>query len=89
MRTRVIIALVAVVAAAIAGWAFVLRSDGGGGGNLGWKVQSSPFALTVTRGGKTLVADATGPAGPGSRLSYTLDDGSQHTVTALLDSRAV
>lgn len=89
MRIRVIIALVLVAAAAIAGWAFVLRADGSGDGKLAWKVRSSPFALTIARGGKTLVADATGPAGPGSRLSYTLDDGSQHTVTSLLGSRAV
>ncbi|HUZ81605.1 MAG TPA: hypothetical protein VMU73_05105, partial [Gaiellaceae bacterium] len=89
MRSRILIALVLAAAAAAAGWAFVLRADGGGSGALAWKVQSSPFALEVTEGGKALVADATGPAGPGSRLSYTLADGSQHSVTSLLGSRKV
>jgi len=89
VRIRVTVVLVLVAAAAIAGWAFVLRADRSGDGALGWKVQSSPFALTVSARGKTLVADATGPAGPGSRLSYTLDDGSQHTVTSLLGSQKV
>lgn len=60
-----------------------------GGGSLGWKVAKAPFALEVTRGGKRLLTDATGPAGPGSRLSYTLEDGSQHTLTSLIGSHPV
>lgn len=67
----------------------MLRADGGGDGRLGWKVARSPFAVQVLEGGKPLVADAPGPAGPGSRLSYTLADGSQHTLTSLVSSRPV
>jgi alpha-D-xyloside xylohydrolase len=89
VRIRVIIVLILVATAAVGGWAFVLRANGSGDGALGWKVQSSPFAVNVTQGGKTLVGDATGPPGPGSRLSYTLDNGTQHSVTKLLGSRKV
>ncbi|HEV8461751.1 MAG TPA: TIM-barrel domain-containing protein [Gaiellaceae bacterium] len=83
MRARLVIALFVVVAVAGCGHGNV------GGGKVTWKVQSSPFALEIQRGGKTLVSDATGAAGPGSRLSYTLADGSQHTVTSLVSSKPV
>jgi alpha-D-xyloside xylohydrolase len=59
------------------------------GATLAWTVQSDPFAIEVLRGGKPLVTDATGPPGPGSRLSYQLDDGSYHTVTSLTGTRTV
>jgi alpha-D-xyloside xylohydrolase len=72
----------------------LLASCGGGSrsadsGRLGWKVAKAPFALEITRGGKRLLTDATGRAGPGSRLSYSLGNGSQHTLTSLIDSRPV
>jgi alpha-D-xyloside xylohydrolase len=54
-----------------------------------WSVQSNPFAIEVLHGGKPLVTDAAGPAGPGSRLSYQLSDGSLHTVTSLVGAQAV
>ena len=76
-------------AAAIAGWVFVLRADGSGSGALTWKVQQAPFAIDVLKRGKALVSDATGPAGPGSRLSYTLTSGAQHTLTSLTGSSPV
>ena len=65
-------------------------SGSGSDGRLGWKVAAkAPFTLEFTRGGTRLLTDATGPAGPGSRLSYTLADGSQHTLTSLIGARAV
>jgi len=76
-------------AAAVAGSASVLSADGSGDNRIAWAVHSSPFAIDVLKGGKPLVADATGRAGPGSRLSYTLGNGSRHTVTSLLGSRKV
>jgi alpha-D-xyloside xylohydrolase len=57
--------------------------------DIAWTVQSSPFALDAVKGGKSLVADATGPAGPGSRLSYSLADGSYHTLKSVVGSHAV
>ncbi|HEX4679043.1 MAG TPA: hypothetical protein VH210_07550 [Gaiellaceae bacterium] len=37
--------------------------------------------MHVLKGGHEILADATGAAGPGTRLSYTLTNGSNHTVT--------
>ena len=82
-------AAVLLAAAAVAGLGSVLGADGATGSRISWSAQSSPFALTVLNGRTSLFADATGPAGPGSRLSYALADGSQHTLTSLLDSRQV
>jgi alpha-D-xyloside xylohydrolase len=83
--TRALLALAVVLVG------LLLTSCGGSGGNggLAWKVAKAPFALEITHGGKLLLSDATGPAGPGSRLSYTLADGSQHTLTSLIGSHAV
>jgi alpha-D-xyloside xylohydrolase len=81
-----VLVLVAVAALLLA----LLGGNGGkSGGRVTWKVASSPFALEVLRGGTQLLSDATGPAGPGSRLSYTLEDGSQHTLTSLIDAHPV
>jgi alpha-D-xyloside xylohydrolase len=82
------------------GAALVLLAAAGGGwvlshrGNtddarVSWKVDKAPFALHLLKGGQELLADATGAPGPGSRLSYTLTDGSNHTVTSLVGSRAI
>ena len=69
----------------------MLGAEGSGSDDsrISWTAQSSPFALTVSKGQTTLFTDTTGPAGPGSRLSYALADGSQHKLTALLGSRQV
>jgi alpha-glucosidase (family GH31 glycosyl hydrolase) len=80
----VLLACVVVVA-----WALLGHEGSESSGRVTWKVDQDPFALHVLRGGDALVADAPGPAGPGSRLSYTLDDGSTHTVTSLIGSRPV
>jgi hypothetical protein len=77
------------VAAVVAGSASVPETDVTHESRLPWAVQSSPFAIDLLKHGKSLVLDATGPAGPGSRLSYTLDNGSQHKFTSLLGSRKV
>jgi alpha-D-xyloside xylohydrolase len=84
-----------VLAGAVVLLGLLLASCGGGSassagsGRLGWQVAKAPFALEITRGGKRLLTDATGPAGPGSRLSYTLENGSQHTLTSLIGSHPV
>ncbi len=54
-----------------------------------WKVDKAPFALHILQGGREVLRDATGPAGPATRLSYSLADGSQHSVTSLISSRPV
>jgi alpha-D-xyloside xylohydrolase len=78
------------VACAVAAWALVLRDgSNSNGGAVTWKVDQAPFALHVLKGGHEVLADATGPPGPGSRLSYTLTDGSNHTLTSLIGSRPV
>src|SRR5665213_3703074 len=82
-------AAVVLLACAAGGWALVASTGSGNDGRVTWKVDKAPFALHVLKGGHELVGDATGAAGPGSRLSYTLTDGSNHTVTSLISSRAV
>jgi alpha-D-xyloside xylohydrolase len=77
-----------VVACAAGGWALVART-GSDNGSVSWKVDNAPFALHVLEGGHELLADAPGAAGPGSRLSYSLANGSNHTVTSLTGSHAV
>jgi len=77
------------LACAVGGWALVARDGSGSGGAVAWKVDQAPFALHVLKGGHELVGDATGAAGPGSRLSYTLTDGSNHTLTSLIGSQPV
>jgi alpha-D-xyloside xylohydrolase len=81
-------AALVILACAVGGWALVART-GGSSAQVTWRVDQSPFALHVLRGGHELLADATGAAGPGSRLSYSLADGSNHMVTSLIASRAV
>jgi alpha-D-xyloside xylohydrolase len=72
-------------------WALVSRTGGTGTANgpVTWKVDKAPFALHVLQGGHELLGDVTGAAGPGSRLSYSLTDGSNHDVTSLIGSRPV
>ena len=82
-------AAVVLLACAAGGWALVATTGSGNDGRVTWKVDKAPFALHVLKGGHELVGDATGAAGPGSRLSYTLTDGSNHTVTSLISSRPV
>jgi alpha-D-xyloside xylohydrolase len=77
------------VACAAGGWALVARTGADDTTLTSWKIDKAPFALHVLKGGKDVVEDATGAPGPGTRLSYTLTDGSQHTVTSLIDSRPV
>jgi alpha-glucosidase (family GH31 glycosyl hydrolase) len=77
------------VACAAGGWVLAARTGGGSDSRITWKADKAPFALHVLKGGHELVGDATGAAGPGTRLSYTLADGSNHTVTSLLGSRPV
>jgi alpha-D-xyloside xylohydrolase len=78
-----------VLACAGSGWVLTHRSSDAGIGRVTWSADSSPFVLHVREGGHEVLADATGAAGPGTRLSYTLDDGSQHMVTSLIGSRPV
>jgi alpha-glucosidase (family GH31 glycosyl hydrolase) len=79
------------VACVAVGWALLARHGSGNGndGRVTWKVDQAPFALHVLKGGHELLADATGAAGPGSRLSYMLTDGSNHTLTSLIGSQPV
>jgi alpha-D-xyloside xylohydrolase len=81
-------AVLVLLAAAVGGWALSHRGSTDNA-RVTWKVDKAPFALHVLKGGHELLADATGAAGPGSRLSYTLTDGSNHTVTSLIESRTV
>ena len=53
---------------------------------LAWKADGNPFRLQFSAGGKVLTAQATGEAGPDTRLSYTLANGRTHTVTKLLST---
>ena len=82
-------AALVLLACAAGGWALVARDGSGTNAEVTWKVDQAPFALHVLEGGHELLADATGAAGPGSRLSYTLTDGSNHTVTSLIGSQPV
>ncbi|HEY8645568.1 MAG TPA: glycoside hydrolase family 31 protein, partial [Gaiellaceae bacterium] len=82
-------ALLVLAGGGAGGWVLVAHTGGGSDGRVTWKVDKAPFALHVLKGGHELLADATGAAGPGTRLSYTLTDGSNHTVTSLIGSRAV
>jgi alpha-glucosidase (family GH31 glycosyl hydrolase) len=50
---------------------------------LSWRVDDSPFRLTYQRGGHTLVAQVPDAA----RMSYTLADGSRHSLTRLLHAK--
>ncbi|HEV7639328.1 MAG TPA: TIM-barrel domain-containing protein, partial [Gaiellaceae bacterium] len=77
------------VAGAIGAWALVAGSGASHDERVTWQVDKAPFALHVLKGGHEVIGDATGAAGPGTRLSYTLTDGSNHTVTSLLDTRPV
>lgn len=57
---------------------------------LAWTVQRSPFLLTFTQNGKTLVGQAPGgTAGPAGRMAYALDDGSTHRLTDLTGQHSV
>jgi alpha-D-xyloside xylohydrolase len=82
-------AAVLLVAGAAGAWALLAGSGGSHDQRVTWRVDKAPFALHVLKGGHELLADATGAPGPGSRLSYTLTDGSNHTVTSLVGSRPV
>lgn len=88
-RGRVLTGVALLAAACAAGGWLLIEGGNGTGGRVTWNVDKAPFALHVLKGGKELVRDATGAAGPGTRLSYTLADGSNHTVTSLLGSRPV
>jgi alpha-D-xyloside xylohydrolase len=54
-----------------------------------WNVVGAPFALNVLGHGTVLVTDALGPAGPGTRFSYQLSDGSRHTLTTVDSTKNV
>ena len=56
--------------------------------SLGWRVDESPFRLTILADGKPLLRQRTGQAGPGARLSYRVrEGGAMQTLTALLGTR--
>ncbi|MFA5890496.1 MAG: glycoside hydrolase family 31 protein [Actinomycetota bacterium] len=52
---------------------------------VGWEFTASPFRLTyLAPGGDPVTAQAPGDAGPGTRMSYRLGDGSMHSLTNLV-----
>jgi alpha-D-xyloside xylohydrolase len=52
---------------------------------LTWKVEPTPFRLTVYQGSHVLLRQHNGPAGPGTRLSYRIRQGSvMESLTNLL-----
>jgi alpha-D-xyloside xylohydrolase len=58
------------------------------GHRLTWQATPSPFRLTFLDGGRPLLGQAAGNvAGPGGRMAYTLNDGSTHRLTDLVDAK--
>ena len=55
-----------------------------------WTVAANPFRIDFRTAQGPLVSQATAPpAGPGSRMAYTLASGATHTLTRLLSQRPI
>jgi alpha-D-xyloside xylohydrolase len=54
-----------------------------------WTVEQAPFRLLFREGGRILTSQATGAPGAGTRMTYTLQDGSVHSLGALLAERPI
>jgi alpha-glucosidase (family GH31 glycosyl hydrolase) len=76
-RALVLAAAVAVVLTAGA----AVRLARGDGSHAPWSERDSPFALQFFRGSTLVGAAESGAAGPGGGFSYTLANGSQHSLT--------
>ena len=54
-----------------------------------WKVESAPFRISVYQGSRLLVREHTGADGPGTRLSYRINEGGTiRSLTNLLSTSA-
>jgi alpha-D-xyloside xylohydrolase len=54
-----------------------------------WQAQASPFQLSFYQGDRQLTNQSIGSAGPGSRLSYRLNDGTSHSLTNLIGTETI
>ena len=87
MPRRALVLAAALAAVLVAGAA--VRLAHGDGAHAPWTERDSPFTLQFFRGDTLVGAVESGTAGPGGGFSYTLENGSQHSLTRVTSKTAL